>query len=478
MAENQKTLKDSFTIEGVGLHTGKLTKLTVLPAEPDNWYTFKRIDIEGQPEIKADVDNVISTQRGTSLGDSRMEVHTTEHLLAALYGMGVDNAVIEMDGPEVPILDGSSRFFVEAIEKVGIVEQDAQRDCYILKDNLTFEDPEKEVEMLAVPSPDYRITVMVDYRSPLLGTQHASMYKLSEFKDEFSRCRTFVFLRELMQLVNNGLIKGGDADNAIVMVDTDTKLMSEEDKDKLAATFNRDKSELELIGIGILNNVKLQFQNEPARHKLLDIVGDLALIGKPIQGHILAARPGHTTNVAFAKMIKDLIKKEQKAGPQFDTNADAIYGITEISAMLPHRYPFLLVDKIIEMGEGYVVGVKNVTMNEEFFQGHFPGNPVMPGVLQIEAMAQTGGILTMSQIEDPWNYETLFVKIDKVKFKRKVVPGDTLVFKLELLGPVRRGLVNMKGTAYVRNQVVSEGELMAQIIKVRNDERVVSQHTS
>lgn len=478
MAEQQKTLQSSFTIEGVGLHTGKVTKLTVHPAETNHWYVFKRTDIEGQPTIKADVDNVISTQRGTTLGNDKMQVHTTEHLLAALYGMGIDNAMIELDGPEIPILDGSSSPFIEAIEAVGILEQDKAKDYFILKDNLTFEDPEREVEMLAVPSDDYRITVMVDYRSPLLGTQHASMYKLSEFKDEFSRCRTFVFLRELMQLVNSGLIKGGDADNAIVMVDTDTSLMPESDKDKLASTFNRDKSELDVVGIGILNNVKLHFQNEPARHKLLDIVGDLALIGRPIQAHILAARPGHTTNVAFGKMIKDLIKKEAKAGPRFDVNAEAIYGITEISELLPHRYPFLLVDKIIEMGENHVIGVKNVTMNEEFFQGHFPGNPVMPGVLQIEAMAQTGGILTLSGIDDPWNYETLFVKIDKVKFKRKVVPGDTLVFKLEIIAPARRGLITMKGEAYVRNQLVSEGELMAQIIKVRNDERVEGKHSS
>ena len=287
MAEKQKTLKAPFTIEGVGLHTGKNTKLTVHPAGVDHWYRFKRVDLEGQPEIKADADNVVNTRRGTTLGNDKMEVHTTEHILAALYGLGIDNALIEMDGPEVPILDGSARLFVEAIESVGITEQDADKDFFILKENITFEDPEREVEMLAVPSPDYRITVMVDYRSPLLGTQHASMYKLSEFKDEFSRCRTFVFLRELMQLVNAGLVKGGDVDNAIVMVDTLD--FTDEEIERLAAAFNREREALQSVGIGILNNVKLHFQNEPARHKLLDIVGDLALVGKPIQGHILAA---------------------------------------------------------------------------------------------------------------------------------------------------------------------------------------------
>ncbi|MGD1845299.1 MAG: bifunctional UDP-3-O-[3-hydroxymyristoyl] N-acetylglucosamine deacetylase/3-hydroxyacyl-ACP dehydratase [Salibacteraceae bacterium] len=467
MIEQQKTIKEPVSISGVGLHTGQNVTITLKPAPENHGYKFKRIDLEGEPVVHADVDRVVSTQRGTTLEENGARIHTTEHLLAAVYGMEIDNLMIEMDGPEVPILDGSSRHFLEMIHQSGIQNQKAEKRYFELRSNMTFEDPERQVEMLAVPAEDFRITVMVDYNSPLLGTQHASMYNIGEFADDFGNCRTFVFLRELMQLVNAGLIKGGDVNNAIVMVDTS---LSEEEKDKLAATFDRPKSQLQEIGIGILNNVELRYENEPARHKLLDIVGDLALVGVPIKGHILAARPGHATNVEFGKMLKALIRKERNSAPVFDLNADPIYDINHIAEMLPHRYPFLLIDKVIEISDTHVVGVKNVTFNEEFFQGHFPGNPVMPGVLMIEAMAQTGGILVLSNVPDPTNYETYFIKIDKVKFKQKVIPGDTLIFRMDLASPIRRGICHMKGVAYVRDRVVAEGELMAQIIKKSNDE--------
>lgn len=465
MSDLQKTLKESITLSGIGLHTGEKVTMTINPAEENHGYIFQRIDLEGKPTIKADVDNVVSTKRGTSLKQNDAVVNTTEHVLAALYGLEVDNALIELDGPEIPILDGSSKPFVEKIQQAGIVDQKEEKNYFVLKENLTYEDTEREVEMLAVPADEFRITVMVDYNSPLLGTQHASMYHVGEFAKEISNCRTFVFLRELMQLVNNGLIKGGDVDNAIVMVDTS---ISEEEKERLAATFDRDKSELQKIGIGILNNVELQFENEPARHKLLDIVGDLALIGRPFKGHILAARPGHHTNVDFGKIIKDLIKKEEKQEPNFDLNKEAVYDINKITSMLPHRYPFLLVDKIIDLGEDFITGVKNVTRNEPFFDGHFPEEPVMPGVLQIEAMAQVGGIFALSRVEDPENYSTYFLKIDKVRFKQKVIPGDSVVFHLELLTPIRRGIVHMAGKAYVRNKKVFEAEMMAQVAKTRS----------
>lgn len=463
MADKQRTLKQEITLKGIGLHTGQKTTLTIKPAPENHWYKFKRIDLEGNPVIKADVDHLHSTMRGTSLKQNGAEIHTTEHILAALYGLMIDNALIEIDGPEIPILDGSSKYFVEAIKKAGVVEQTEDRHYFELKENIKFEDAEKQTEFLAVPDPEYRITVMVDYGSPLLGTQHAMMYNINEFETEVANCRTFVFLRELMQLVNAGLIKGGDVDNAIVMIDTS---LSGEEKQKLADTFNKPVSMLKEEGIGILNNLKLHFENEPARHKLLDIIGDLALTGKFIKGHILAARPGHAGNCKFAKTLKAQIKKQRNKAPVVSPDKTPLFNINQITDVLPHRYPFLLVDKIIELQkDDYVVGVKNVTRNEEMFNGHFPEEPVMPGVLIIEAMAQTGGFLVLAHVDNPADYATYFMKIDNVKFKRKVIPGDTLVLKLELITPIRRGIAHMQGTAYVGDNIVAQGELLAQIAK-------------
>ncbi|TVR38172.1 MAG: bifunctional UDP-3-O-[3-hydroxymyristoyl] N-acetylglucosamine deacetylase/3-hydroxyacyl-ACP dehydratase [Cryomorphaceae bacterium] len=464
MSDKQRTIKQPLTMQGVGLHTGETTRLTILPAPEDHGYVFQRTDLPGEPLIKADVDNVVSTQRGTSLEVNGARIHTTEHVLAALYGCQVDNALIQVSGPEVPIMDGSAKLFVEAIENAGFETQSRDRNYFVLKENLYYEDEQGYVEMLAVPTPgeEFRITVMVDYNSPVLGTQHASMYQLEDFKNEIASCRTFVFLRELEALAKAGLIKGGDLDNAIVLVG---ETVSDEKLAELARLLGKEDKKIKVEGIGVLNTTKLQFENEPARHKLLDIVGDLALVGRPLKGHILAARPGHGGNVAFAKIIKDLIRKEKSGKVHFDLEKEPVHDINDITRMLPHRYPFLLVDKIIEVNENSIVGVKNVTMNEPFFQGHFPGNPVMPGVLQIEAMAQVGGIFALSTVEEPSQYGTYFLKIDNVRFKRKVIPGDTLVFKLELTAPIRRGIVQMKGTAYVNGQIASEGELMAQIVK-------------
>jgi UDP-3-O-[3-hydroxymyristoyl] N-acetylglucosamine deacetylase/3-hydroxyacyl-[acyl-carrier-protein] dehydratase len=463
--DKQRTLKSAVTVSGVGLHTGKFTTITFKPAPDNHGFKFQRIDLEGKPIIDADVDNVVDTARGTSLEQNGARVSTTEHALGALVGMELDNILIELDGPEVPIMDGSSWPFMQALEKAGAIEQDAVREYYVLKENLTYEDPIKKVEMLAVPQDAYRVTVMVDYNSDLLGTQHASMYNIQEFRDQISKCRTFVFLHELEALLKHNLIKGGDLNNAIVMVD---KPIPDEDLAHLRKVFNNDT--VEVKGRGVLNNTQLHFYNEPARHKLLDIVGDLALIGVPLKAHILAARPGHAGNVSFAKKIKELIKKERskKAGFFYDLNKEPLFGIHDIMKKLPHRQPFLLIDKIMELTPDSVVGVKNVTMNEEFFRGHFPGNPVMPGVLLIEAMAQTGGILVLSTVPDPENYITLFMKIDNVKFKQKVLPGDTVVFNLKLLTPIRRGICHMGGVAYVNGKAVMEAEMMAQIVKVKN----------
>ena len=462
MADKQRTLKESVTLIGVGLHTGQKVTLEICPAADNHGFKFQRVDLEGQPVIKADADLVVATDRGTTLEANGARVYTTEHVLAALVGCGVDNALIKLDGPEIPIMDGSSLPFVHAFESVGYDEQTAVRNYFELNENIKWEDAEKGIEILAVPDSEYRITVMVDYKSPVLGTQHASMYSINEFKTEIAKCRTFVFFRELEFLAKNNLIKGGDLDNAIVLVERTN--IPQEELDNLAKLLGKEKLNVNVEGIGVLNSTKLQFENEPARHKLLDIVGDLALVGRPIKAHILAARPGHSGNTRFAKVLKEQIKKQEKQGKDFDLT-QTLYDINDIEKMLPHRFPFLMVDRIISMNENSIVGIKNITMNEPIFTGHFPGNPVFPGVLQIEAMAQVGGIFALSQLDEPHLYSTYFLKIDAVKFKQKVIPGDTVVFELELMSPIRRGLVNMRGKAYVNGVEVSEAEMLAQVVK-------------
>lgn len=463
MVEKQRTLKSTVYLHGVGLHTGEKVNLEICPAPDNHGYKFQRTDLEGEPIIKADVDLVVATDRGTTLEFKGAKVYTTEHVLAALYGCQVDNALIKLNGPEVPIMDGSSLVFVNAIEEVGYLDQEAERDYFVLTENIPWEDTDKGIEFLAIPDPNYRITVMVDYKSPVLGTQHASMYNLSEFKKDFAACRTFVFLRELEFLATNNLIKGGDLDNAIVLVDRED--VSQEELNRLAKLLGKEDLKISIDGIGVLNSTKLQYENEPARHKLLDIVGDLALIGKPIKAHILGARPGHSGNVRFAKVLKEQIKKQEKQGPVFDLTKEPLYNINDIERMLPHRFPFLMIDKIMEINDDKIIGVKNITMNEPIFTGHFPGNPIFPGVLQIEAMAQVGGIFALSKVDEPHLYSTYFMKIDNVKFKQKVIPGDTIVFELSLLSPIRRGLVEMGGRAYVNGKVVMEAEMLAQVIK-------------
>jgi len=458
----QNTLKKAVSISGVGLHTGQHVTLSFQPAAANHGIKFQRIDLDGQPIIPADADLVTSVARGTTLEKGGASVATVEHCLAALTGLQIDNVLIQLDGMEIPILDGSSRPFIDAFEKVGVEEQQVEREEFELRSNIHYVDPETGVEMLAMPSDHFKITALIDYKSPTLGQQHASLEKMSDFKEEFSQARTFCFLHELEMLLAANLIKGGDLDNAIVVVD---KTISEEEIVHLGKLFN--KPDIKVVKEGILNNVELRYPNEPARHKLLDIVGDLTLVGAPLKAHIIATRPGHKSNVEFAKKLKAHIKEARSKGdvPKYNPKKEPVYSIHQIEKMLPHRYPFLLVDKIIEMTDTYVVGIKNVTYNEPFFTGHFPGNPVMPGVLQIEAMAQTGGILALSTLESPGDWDTYFLKIDKVKFRQIVIPGDTLIFKLELMSPIRRGIVEMRGTAYVADKIVAEAELVAKVLK-------------
>ncbi|MCB0524652.1 MAG: bifunctional UDP-3-O-[3-hydroxymyristoyl] N-acetylglucosamine deacetylase/3-hydroxyacyl-ACP dehydratase [Saprospiraceae bacterium] len=458
----QSTIKKPASVKGVGLHTGKEVTLTFKPAEANHGYRFQRVDLPEQPVIPADVKLVISTNRGTTIKLGEAQVSTIEHVLSALIGMEVDNVLLEIDGPEMPIMDGTSMPFVKALTEAGIESLDADRDFYEVTEPISYKDEVTGTELLALPADHFEVTTMIDFNSKVLGPQFASLNRIEDYTTQIAPCRTFVFIHELEKLLDMGLIKGGDMDNAIVIAD---RKMDKEELDSLAKKMG--KPAVNIDEEGVLNTVKLHFQNEPARHKLLDVIGDLALIGKPIRGKIVATKPGHTANIEFAKILKkSLLEKRRLMGvPKYNPLDEPIMDVNEVMAMLPHRYPFLLVDKIIEISDTHVVGVKNVTINEAFFQGHFPSNPVFPGVLQIEALAQTGGILALNSMPDKGNWDTYFLKIDNTKFKAKVGPGDTLILKMELIEPIRRGIVHMQGTAYVGNKIVSEGELTAQVVR-------------
>jgi UDP-3-0-acyl N-acetylglucosamine deacetylase/beta-hydroxyacyl-[acyl carrier protein] dehydratase FabZ len=458
--QKQKTLAKSFSLQGKGLHTGLDINITFNPAEENHGYKIKRVDLEGTPVIDALAENVVATQRGTVISKNDIQISTIEHAVAALYAFEIDNCLIEVNAPEFPILDGSARFFVEGIQEVGTTEQNAPKDFYIVKQKIEVKDEETGSSLIILPDDKFSINTLISFDSPVLSNQYATLNDLSDFAEQVAASRTFVFVREIEMLLNNNLIKGGDLDNAIVIYD---KKIPQESLNKLADEMGVQRKDVQELGY--INNKPLVYDNEPARHKLIDVIGDLALIGKPIRGRIIATRPGHKINNQLAKLIRKDIKLNEVQAPLYNPNTPPLLDTNKIKELLPHRYPFLLVDKIIEIGGDHIVGVKGVTVNEPFFQGHFPQEPVMPGVLLVEAMAQTGGLLVLNSVDEPERYSTYFMKIDKVKFRQMVVPGDTLIFRLELLSPIRRGISTMKGYVFVGEKLVCEAEFMAQIVK-------------
>lgn len=465
MSDKQKTLKEEISLSGIGLHTGREVNLTIKPAKENTGFVFVRTDLEGHPQVEADVNYVTTTDRGTTLEKLGVRIHTCEHLLAALVGCDIDNAILEMNSAEPPILDGSSKYFVEAIENAGTEEQSLPREYLVVKEVMNYIDPSTGSEITIIPSDNYEITTMVDFGTKVLGTQNATLKDITDFKEEIASARTFSFLHELEMLLDSGLIKGGDISNAIVYVD---KELTPETAEKLKKAFGKD--DVSIRSNGILDNLTLNYPNEAARHKLLDVIGDLALVGVKIKGKVIANKPGHFVNTQFAKKLNRQWKLQKKKNvPDFDLHKEPVFDINGIMRLMPHRYPFLLIDKVLELSDTHVVGLKNVTFNEPFFVGHFPKEPVMPGVLQVEALAQTGGILVLASVPDPENYSTYFIKIDKVKFKRKVIPGDTLLFKIELIEPIRRGIVHMQGYGYVGDNIAVEAELMAQVAKNKTE---------